>query len=113
MNTYAAGPPARNETDMLPHIIALAQQCGWLVQHARPARTAKGWQTPIQGDAGFPDLCMVRGGRLIFAELKSTGKQPGPEQREWLDRLQVSAGVELYVWRPDSWNSGAIAEVLA
>jgi hypothetical protein len=45
---------------------------GWRAAHFRPARTAKGWRTPVAADgAGFPDLVLVRRTRIVAAELKS------------------------------------------
>jgi hypothetical protein len=46
---------------------------------------------------------MVKGPRLIFAELKAEGEQPTPEQREWLRDLAGAGEVEVYVWRPSDW----------
>ena len=34
---------------------------GWRWIHFRPARSEKGWRTPLSGAPGFPDLCAVRG----------------------------------------------------
>jgi hypothetical protein len=36
--------------------------------------------------------------RLVFAELKLDGKEPTPEQREWLQSLADVGGVEVYLW---------------
>lgn len=85
-------------------VIELARLHGWLVMHQRPAMTAKGWRTAIIGDKGFPDLCMVRGNRLIFAELKSATGRVAKEQAVWLARL-MGAGAECYIWRPCDWKS--------
>lgn len=80
---------------------------GWMVYHTYDSR---------RSDAGFPDLVMVRGGRIIFAELKydkgyadwddRKPKRRGKisdAQQEWLDALGNVFGVECYVWKyPDS-----------
>ena len=50
--------------------------------------------------AGFPDLVLVRGDRLIFAELKRETGKLGPGQQEWLEAVEVIRGVEAYLWRP-------------
>jgi len=93
-----------SERDFTAQVIALAQLNGFRVAHFRPAMTAKGWRTPVQGDgAGFPDLVLVRGCRLIFAELKATKGRVSPDQTEWLARL-MGAGAECYIWRPDDWD---------
>lgn len=84
-------------------VLELAKLHGWRSAHFRPAMTAKGWRTPVQGDgAGFPDLVLVRGCRLIFAELKSATGKVKPEQTEWLLRLG-GAGAEVFIWRPKDW----------
>jgi len=81
-------------------VIELARLLGWRVAHFRPAKTARGWRTPVQADgAGFPDLTLVRGGRLVFVELKSGRGRLSDAQRGWLTALQA-AGVETYVARP-------------
>lgn len=82
-------------------IIAAARTFGWRVHGARPARTGKGWATPIKGHAGFPDLVLVRGGELLVVELKRKPNKVEPAQRVWLDAL-AGAGVEaLVVWVPE------------
>jgi hypothetical protein len=90
------------EADWQEQVIALAHALGWRVAHFRPARTAHGWRTPVAGDgAGFPDLLLVRGSRIIAAELKreGPGHEPTPEQSAWLDALS-GADVECHIWRP-------------
>ncbi len=68
--------------------------------------------TPVGADgAGFPDLCLVRGDRLLFAELKQDGRYPGPKQREWHEALMTS-GAYVYVWKPKDWHAGYIEAAL-
>lgn len=87
-------------------VVELARLMCWRVHHTRPALTQRGrWLTPIQGDAGFPDLVLCRGGRVIFAELKRVGGKPTAEQQGWLDALASCAGVECYLWTPDDWDA--------
>ena len=79
-----------SEKAFTAQVIQLAQRLGWKVAHFRPAMTAKGWRTAVQGDGvGFPDLVLVhrKKCRLIFAELKRETGEPSPEQHEWLDDL--------------------------
>ena len=86
-------------------VVELARLMGWRVHHTRPALTQRGrWLTPIQGDAGFPDLVLCRPPRLIVAELKRVGGQPTPAQRGWREALQACAGVECYLWTPNDWQ---------
>ena len=94
------------ERDFQRAVIDLARLMGWRVHHTRPALTRRGrWLTPIQGDAGFPDLVLVRAGRVIFAELKCNGVRPTPQQQAWLDALASCAGVECYLWTPADWET--------
>jgi len=60
------------------------------------------WLTPIQGDAGFPDLILVKPGArggIIFAELKSDLGRVAAHQRDWLRAIDAAGG-EVCVWRP-------------
>ena len=87
-------------------VVELARMMGWRVHHTRPALTRAGeWRTPIQGDAGFPDLVLCRPPRLILAELKRVGGKLTAEQQAWLEALQACAGVECYLWTPADWET--------
>lgn len=92
---------AISERDFQRQVIDLAHALNWRVAHFRPALTKRGWRTAVEGDgAGFPDLILVRGDRLIVAELKSTnGRAPSPEQIAWLQAFE-NAGAKACVWRP-------------
>jgi len=85
-------------------VIELAHLCGWRVAHFRPARTEKGWRTPVAADgAGFPDLVMLRGEELLVLELKSDKGKATDEQQEWLAAFgQVSEAAALCL-RPVQW----------
>jgi hypothetical protein len=99
-------------------VIDLARWNGWRVAHFRPALTKGGrWVTAVQGDgAGFLDLVMVRGDRIIFAELKSAdGKLRAEQERWYLALLAWSAclgtAALVTVWRPTDWPE--IEKILA
>ena len=102
------------ESDFLTNIVALAHLSGWLVHHTRPARTTKGWVTPIQGDPGLPDLILVKDRRLIFAEVKAQRGRMSDGQIRWVGMLDTVAEgtdlVDVFVWRPTDWPE--IVEVL-
>ena len=76
-------------------VIPLARMLGWLVYF-----TWKSFHSP----AGFPDLVLVKGKRLIFAELKTDDGKFSPAQLTWLAALEWVArdnqAIEVYVWRP-------------
>ena len=96
-----------SERDFQRQIIELARLCGWRIHHTRAAMNRRGrWSAPIQGDAGFPDLVLVRNGACIFAELKRVGAKVTALQQQWLDALaEISFSVEVYVWRPTDWRA--------
>jgi hypothetical protein len=103
--------PRESEAGFQRAVIDLARLMGFRVAHFRAAQTARGWRTPVQADgAGFPDLVMVRGNRIIAAELKAQAGRVSDEQLAWLDAL-AAAGCESYVWRPRDWER--VVHVLA
>lgn len=90
------------EEQFLREVLALAKECGWRTAHFRPARTARGWRTAVQGDGkGWPDVVMVRE-RIIFAELKAETGRLKPAQKAWIETL-TQAKQEVYVWKPSDW----------
>lgn len=95
-----------NEADFQAVIVETARLSGWRVAHFCAARTKDGsWKTPVTADgAGWPDLCMVRPPRIIFAELKSETGHLRPSQTEWLDVLRLLPQVEVFLWRPSDWD---------
>lgn len=99
------------EEQLQTQIIDEAKLRGWRIQHARPARTDRGWRTPLQGHPGFPDLVLARRGRLLFWELKRYGAKPRPDQVVWLAELGQVPGVEVRVVTPADWEyvRGALA----
>src|SRR5262245_13387842 len=92
------------ESEFTTQIIEYAALHGWLITHFRPARSVRGWRTPLQGNPGFPDLVLCRGDRIIFAELKVGYNQPTEGQAQWLRRLSECAGIEVAIWRPADWS---------
>lgn len=92
------------EAEFTDQVLTLAKLTGWRTAHFRPAMTASGWRTAVQGDGkGFPDLVLVRPPRVIVAELKRTERdKPTPEQLAWLESFGGIAIIEVYVWRATS-----------
>ncbi|MGH3089785.1 MAG: VRR-NUC domain-containing protein [Rubrobacteraceae bacterium] len=96
-----------SERDFERQVLELAKLTGWRVAHFRPAKTSKGWRTPVSGDGkGFPDLVLVRPPEIVFAELKtdSPASKLRPEQREWLETLGRCGRVEARLWRPSDFE---------
>lgn len=87
-----------SEADLQRCVVEYATFRGWLTWHDYDSR---------RNQAGFPDLVMVKHGRVVFAELKSDKGRLRPEQHDWMSRLrragELSGGVEAYVWRPADW----------
>jgi hypothetical protein len=84
-----------SETDLQRTIIDACKIYGFKVSHFRPAKTERGWRTPVQGDAGFPDLAIAGHGHLLLAELKIGRGKLRPDQAMW--RLEIpSANYRLW-----------------
>lgn len=125
---FVSGRDPVDENGLQEGIIDLAHVLGYIVAHFRPAKTDKGWRTPVGADGkGFPDLVLAHGrkARVIFAELKGTRGVVSAEQRMWLDTLGPAAGwaseavqvgnhgpLEVYLWTPAEWASGEIERIL-
>lgn len=90
-----------SERQWQQRVVDLAQLRGRRHFHAYSSR---------RSPAGWPDLALVRTGRLLLAELKTERGRLRPEQRQWLDALGTVTGVEVYVWRPSDWP--AVQELL-
>lgn len=111
------------ERQLLEAIRALAKRLDWLVYHTHDSR---------RSEPGFPDLVLVRDGRVIFAELKTQRGRVSPAQDVWLERLaevtrtleqalaapgdedyarafdHVATSVTVHVWRPLALLDGTI-----
>ena len=84
-----------HERDWQAIVVDAAKLNGWRVYHTFDSR---------RSEPGFPDLVMVRGGRLIAAELKSETGRPTRAQVDWLRDLEAVESVETYLWRPSDWE---------
>lgn len=76
-------------------VVQYAKLHGWLVFHDFDSR---------RSEPGLPDLLMVRGSRLVFAELKVGKNKLSAAQEKWVAALSVTANA-VYVWRPEDWQS--------
>ncbi len=80
-----------SESEFQGLVVDVAEQFGWLTYHTFDSR---------RSGPGFPDLVLVRGDRVVFAELKSQSGRLSADQRVWLERLTGAGTVEAYLWRP-------------
>ena len=116
-----------SEKELTSKVIDVAHKLGYLAYHqqsAVPARmctrcgaTVRGGHSLIQGDAGFPDLVLVRNGRILFVELKrEKGGKLTPSQEQWLLSLGVAAlkapNIKVQVWHPSHLKTGIIDKIL-
>jgi len=98
-----------SEADLQANIVDAVRKLGGLAYHTHDSRRSA---------KGFPDLVIVfpRTGALAFVELKSTDGTVTPEQVQWLAALKAGERVgirEVYLWRPEDWLCGHIADTLA
>lgn len=99
--------PRMTEAQLQSAVIEMAQTFKWRCYHTHDSRRSQ---------AGFPDLTMVRGYTIIFAELKSETGKVSDDQYGWLDDLgdvqNVTEHVKVRVWRPNDWTTGEIERAL-
>ncbi len=95
------------EAEWMAQVTQLAEMMGYSWVHFRPARTVKGWRTPVSGPMGkgWPDLVLVKGQRILFVELKRDGVPLEVEQRAVLEMLDEVG--EAYCWRPRDFDAVA------
>ena len=111
----AAAPGDMLEKEFQTRVIEWAQGRGWLVAHFMYSAVLRRdgsvtYRTAVAADGkGFPDLVLVRGDRLLFAELKSAKGRVRPDQDRWLLALTGTLA-SVFIWRPEQWDE--IAEVL-
>lgn len=87
--------PAITEKAFQAQVVTLARALGWRTYHTHFS---------FRSDTGYPDLTLVKPGRLIFAELKTEKGKATAHQEEWLEALR-EAGAEAFLWRPSDWDS--------
>lgn len=91
------------EKDFTKAVVQLAESLGYKTAHfgntVKLVKRKNGYAAiGDKGAAGFPDLVMVRGDRIVFAELKAKRGILEESQREWLSALE-KAGGEVHIWR--------------
>ena len=87
------------EAEFQGRVTTIAEELGWDWLHI--GRVGKHVPNGAKGTLGrgWPDLLLVRGGRLLVAELKEqTAPPPSTDQKRVLSLL--GQAVDAYVWRP-------------
>lgn len=104
------------EDELLHNVLDLCRYLHLRTAHFRPAQTARGWRTPVQGDGqGYPDLVIPgrhrTGARVLWRELKGPRGVLSVHQRAWIDDLG-EANADVRVWTVKDWTSGLIRSEL-
>lgn len=112
---------AMTEEQLSEAVVEYAEREGWLVffipdwiwrlvfaSMKRRRRGDRRWAKP-----GYPDLTMVKDGRLVIVELKSEKGEAREVQQRWLDELARVPGIEVYLWKPSHWLSGVVDRILS
>jgi hypothetical protein len=83
------------EREWQHQVTDLARLRQWWLYHPLLSK----WSEP-----GWPDLTLIRGPRMILAELKTDRGKITPAQERVLELLAPVQGVECYVWRPRDFD---------
>ena len=91
---------AVTEAEFQQAVVQYARLRNWMAFHPFDSRRSA---------PGYPDLTLVRAGRLVFAELKTETGRVSAAQVEWFDALdevaKSCAHVEVHLFRPSDWPS--------
>jgi hypothetical protein len=84
----------------------LAEMLGWWWVHFRPAKTKKGWRTPVEGPLGegWPDLFLAHpiNRRILAIECKREIDDPVTPAQELVHSVFEASGIRIYTARPSS-----------
>lgn len=89
------GKPAVSEKVFQEQVRRAAIVAGWRFYHP--------WDS-MRSTSGWPDCVMLKGKRMIVAELKREGGKFTPAQNEWLDAFKEIPGVEVYKLYPGDFD---------
>lgn len=93
--------PMREKEWQSKYVIPWATALGWWVYHPFLSKFSQ---------RGWPDLSMIRGERVLYAELKPDDRTITEEQAKVITMLRA-AGQEVHIWRPAT-GEDAILEAL-
>lgn len=104
-------------SDLQRQITDLAAMYGWLSVHFRPAQTARGWRTPVEGPLGrgWPDLVLVNPirRRTMAVEVKRELSDEPTADQAYVHQMLRAAGWAVHVWRPSDMTAGRILAELS
>ena len=83
------------EKDFQQMVEELFRLKGWLVYHTLRSKGS---------EPGFPDLVMLKDGRLVVAELKTEKGRISAPQFRWIEEFSLVAEAEVHLWRPSDWE---------
>ena len=99
--------PHQSEAEFQATFIEWLELHRWTVHAERPARSDKGWRTPIQGRPGFFDVVAVKDGTLLLAELKSETGRVTEDQQHWITSAchvaRSRSCIMVMLLRPSDW----------
>ena len=101
-----------SEKDFQRAVVQLAELHSWRWQHLPDSRR-------IQGNPGFPDLFLAKGGKLLLIELKVGYNTLETAQELWRNDIEprvANATHEYHLWYPKDMegpDGGEIARVLS
>ncbi len=84
------------EKELMETIRHAALECGWRYYHT---------QVSLYSARGFPDIVMVRRGRMLVWEIKGPKGKPTPAQTEWIEDLKQVPGVDARVIYPNDLDN--------
>jgi VRR-NUC domain-containing protein len=96
----------QSEAQFQAAVQELATLQGWEWMHIGGRQMVSGfYRTPVSGSLGpgWPDLVLVRGEQMLFAELKSEKGRLSFPQKMVLNAL-VRTGHRVYLWKPSDWD---------
>lgn len=76
-------------------VLDAASYAGWTCYHTFDSRRSA---------PGFPDLVIVKDGRMLALELKTETGKTTPAQERWLEILGAVPGITARVARPSDWD---------
>jgi hypothetical protein len=92
------------ERELQALVVEAARQFGWMAYHTFDSRRSQ---------PGFPDLVLIRGDRLIAAELKVGTALPTEDQKAWLAAFGRVRSVEAVIVRDIGTGIAELVALLA